>query len=355
MGEFQRYIPLATCGIALASLFGARQYRASQTLALQEHFVVELEQLNSAINEERFRDLTIPAELSLPKEIADEPRVAALFGKYALLAKSTNAAFREPVLANVHEASLGGVNVNRVLLQEVMNAHPTLISAPKEWELEMLSRIDLIKSQQLQCPCVPFGLDADNNVTAELSDSLTRLTRASETDERLAQGADLLSAIEVLERSHAATRPMPVINGDARGALPPVGTLVRFCEKVLPLPATQTFFEALPERGGASFKLVTRGGGSNVYARLLRNGSDAWKGFVRAGEVVTVDLPPGSYTLRYADGKDWYGHSYLFGPRTSFSEAGEPIVLERGYAMTIELIPQRDGNLEEKKLDPNNF
>ncbi|MDY6938723.1 MAG: hypothetical protein SWY16_13750 [Cyanobacteriota bacterium] len=37
--------------------------------------------------------------------------------------------------------------------------------------------------------------------------------------------------------------------------------------------------------------------------------------FVRAGEMVAIPLPSGSYKLRYADGRKWYGEQEMFGSK----------------------------------------
>lgn len=45
--------------------------------------------------------------------------------------------------------------------------------------------------------------------------------------------------------------------------------------------------------------------------------------FIRAGEKVTLNLPAGSYKLRYAAGEQWYGEEHLFGPKTRYGEVSE--------------------------------
>lgn len=82
--------------------------------------------------------------------------------------------------------------------------------------------------------------------------------------------------------------------------------------------------------------------------------------FIRAGETVKVEVPLGSYKLKYAAGKTWYGDIFLFGPNTVYSEAEKRLdfVMNSnrqvsGY--TIELFLQPNGNLKTKRISAKDF
>ena len=81
--------------------------------------------------------------------------------------------------------------------------------------------------------------------------------------------------------------------------------------------------------------------------------------FIRGGERLETLLPLGSYELRYAAGKTWYGTEHLFGPDTAYSRADERLDFREsptGYSgYTIELFLQIDGNLETKSIRPEDF
>ena len=81
--------------------------------------------------------------------------------------------------------------------------------------------------------------------------------------------------------------------------------------------------------------------------------------FVRGGQSVNVKVPLGQMKMRYAVGSEWYGERYLFGPETSYAEADSEFEFKvegdqiTGY--TVELFLQRNGNLRERELRPDQW
>lgn len=81
--------------------------------------------------------------------------------------------------------------------------------------------------------------------------------------------------------------------------------------------------------------------------------------FIRGGDTLDINLPQGSYELKYAHGDTWYGTKYLFGDDTSYAKADKTFDFEcysnmcTGY--TVELIRQLNGNLSTTTLDPSQF
>ena len=81
--------------------------------------------------------------------------------------------------------------------------------------------------------------------------------------------------------------------------------------------------------------------------------------FVRGGSTVEVEVPLGTYRLKYAAGQNWYGLPHLFGPETSYSKADTPfrfyIEGQRISGYTVTLYSVRDGNLRTSPLNPGDF
>ena len=81
--------------------------------------------------------------------------------------------------------------------------------------------------------------------------------------------------------------------------------------------------------------------------------------FIRGGQSVEVDVPLGSYYLKYAVGEKWYGEKYHFGPNTNYHKAYDVFTFEiegeqvMGY--TLELYKQTGGNLREGIITVNDF
>ncbi|ACT60558.1 hypothetical protein [Hirschia baltica] len=112
----------------------------------------------------------------------------------------------------------------------------------------------------------------------------------------------------------------------------------------------------------APLELVTSRG-ADYYIKLADTVTDrdAMAIFVRGGQLIEVEVPLGSYHLKYASGAVWRGEEALFGPDelTTYSVAGKSMDFKMtgdyvsGY--TIELILQRDGNLATRRLAAEDF
>jgi hypothetical protein len=131
--------------------------------------------------------------------------------------------------------------------------------------------------------------------------------------------------------------------------------------EALPLPANGAVLR-LPRGGSvAPLTIVTRPDGNHLFVKLISTddrGEDI-RVFVRSGKTVSMSVPFGSYELRYAAGRSWYGGEFLFGPDTQYSVAEETFDFWRrgdtvnGY--TVELFLQRYGNLETERIGAEDF
>jgi hypothetical protein len=81
--------------------------------------------------------------------------------------------------------------------------------------------------------------------------------------------------------------------------------------------------------------------------------------FVEGGSTINVDVPLGTYEVRYTCGDSWYGYKYLFGDSGSYSKADGTFAFTRssdhvsGYTLT--LFPVEHGNLDTRRIDPTAF
>jgi hypothetical protein len=113
----------------------------------------------------------------------------------------------------------------------------------------------------------------------------------------------------------------------------------------------------------APFRITTPNDDGYYFLKLAR--PDDKKGavmtiFMAAGQTYETKVPLGSYVLRYASGKEWYGQKHLFGPcRTQFFEAQTVMTFSReGNRLSghsIELIKQAGGNLSTRGVDEDDF
>lgn len=81
--------------------------------------------------------------------------------------------------------------------------------------------------------------------------------------------------------------------------------------------------------------------------------------YVRGGQTVTVDVPLGTFELRYANGSQWQSQNCLFGMQTALSKARETFrfaaVGNQVSGYTVELIRQINGNLHTQKIDASEW
>lgn len=107
-------------------------------------------------------------------------------------------------------------------------------------------------------------------------------------------------------------------------------------------------------------KVITPSSSTAYYIKLVdSDGNKVFSTFIQPGESIEVDVPAGTYCLRYATGRKWYGETDLFGSKTQYAEAIEPFYFygdSSGYhGYTVELYKQPDGNLNEKSLSKEQF
>lgn len=128
----------------------------------------------------------------------------------------------------------------------------------------------------------------------------------------------------------------------------------------LPLPANgkTNVFDFRNEV--APFEIRTSAG-SNYLVKLVdvSTGRESRNVFVRGGMVVEINVPLGTYEVRYASGEKWYGDRHHFGPQTSYSKADKYFDFRdegnhvSGYSITLYQVP--NGNLHTKSISPEDF
>ena len=79
--------------------------------------------------------------------------------------------------------------------------------------------------------------------------------------------------------------------------------------------------------------------------------------YIRGGESLAVNLPPGTYKLRFSrgSGDKWYGPVSGFGPTASSSEGRNPITVNSGGSYTLRLYSVTGGNLPIDRVNSGSF
>ncbi len=101
--------------------------------------------------------------------------------------------------------------------------------------------------------------------------------------------------------------------------------------------------------------------GRNYFVKVINvyTHEPALTAYIVGGQKFEVEIPLGTYEIRYAAGDIWYGPQYNFGPETSYSKADELFNFTAdayGYTgYTVELIMQVNGNLRTIGIDQSSF
>jgi hypothetical protein len=128
-----------------------------------------------------------------------------------------------------------------------------------------------------------------------------------------------------------------------------------------PLPANGQVSRCASRERIAPLSIVTRDSERHFFVKLedWNNGQSICGIFVRAGESAEVEVPLGSFRLKYATGTEWFGDETLFGPETTYHQADRRFDFSRedgkvrGY--TVELFLQAHGNLKTSRIDKSNW
>ena len=130
------------------------------------------------------------------------------------------------------------------------------------------------------------------------------------------------------------------------------------------LPPTGIFKEYVFTVMGATrapFEIVTSEDKHNYFVKLVdwTSGDMVLTLFIRSGQTIDIDVPLGSYKMKYATGTAWYGETLLFGSETLYFEADKKFDFEvtgnqvSGYS--VELYLQLNGNLATKSISAKQF
>lgn len=142
---------------------------------------------------------------------------------------------------------------------------------------------------------------------------------------------------------------------------PPPSFVPIFTEPIQPLPINGDVERYVEEEAIAPLKITTRESGNHYFVKIVDwyTNKIVCTIFIRSGQSVSLDVPFGSYKLKYATGEKWYGAKFLFGPETAYSIADKQFDFESrgdhvsGY--TVELFLQPNGNLKTNKITAEEF
>jgi len=126
--------------------------------------------------------------------------------------------------------------------------------------------------------------------------------------------------------------------------------------------------EALPDNGDGVFRfdrsesrsklrIVPRSESGHIVVKVEDwNDSQLVCWFlIREGQSAETPIPPGTYRLKFACGKRWYGKKHLFGPEASYSAIANEISIPANTDLTLHLTPRMTGTFRENRIGSADF
>jgi hypothetical protein len=113
------------------------------------------------------------------------------------------------------------------------------------------------------------------------------------------------------------------------------------------------------KRGVAPLSIITKPG-LNYFVKLVAPPDRIiMTMFIRGGDTLHTKVPLGTFEIRYAAGRKWYGEDCRFGNETAYSKADRSFQFtsnDQGYSgYTVELIMQTSGNLPVSAISRDQF
>lgn len=214
---------------------------------------------------------------------------------------------------------------------------------------------------------IPLRLDILRSISPETIKKTATPKKSKQPIDKMswAIGISFLIFLGFLVNQNEQTRlrkigtasPKPTQPANPTSAQPPRNT---FNEPAAPLPAHGAIHRYRNAEAVAPLEVKTSYGG--YYFVKLANaatGQDEIELFIHGGRTIEIDIPLGTYTMKYATGQTWYGRDHYFGPNTSYSKASSSFHFTKDYngysGYTVTLYKVTNGNLQTKSISPNEF
>ena len=104
-------------------------------------------------------------------------------------------------------------------------------------------------------------------------------------------------------------------------------------------------------------KIVVENPTDNAYYMKFENkdGETVFAWFVRPQSTCPMYMGLGTYYLKWACGKTWYGEKDLFGPDTVYKKDDEEWPFEQGKYWTLKLESVENGNVQTENISKDEF
>lgn len=137
-------------------------------------------------------------------------------------------------------------------------------------------------------------------------------------------------------------------------------TTEEFSKPKVSKPTSGIYQNYFNQESVAPLKIITSEGDGNYFIKIKDGiGYSVMTIFINDGDTVDVNVPLGTYQILSANGDEWYGQDYLFGPDTSYSKLGETFDFKlegnQYIGHSITMYKQANGNLNEKSISKSEW
>ena len=103
-------------------------------------------------------------------------------------------------------------------------------------------------------------------------------------------------------------------------------------------------------------QITTDWNSGDYYVKLVETRTKQVVGiYVRGSSTIEVEVPDGTYSVRYATGSKWHGVRFLFGLDAHYSRADNLFTFSRGSGYSLTLKRVVNGNLHTKAMPAQDF
>jgi len=123
------------------------------------------------------------------------------------------------------------------------------------------------------------------------------------------------------------------------------------------IPPASAFFIHQPRGECSSTLKVKTSSGSSYVIKLIdvHSGQEVLSYYFPGGGSRDIEVPTGTYEIRYTSGKEWFGNEEMFGDSGYYAKAQGRFQFTRGagYELTLYLVSH--GNLRTKVIKQEDF
>ena len=283
--------------------------------------------------------------------------VIALLYNFALISKvidkqnqainyQDNTTYQDNQSNNIQTPSISpnDIKIPNVNHQPQLNPQLVLAEAQKRYE-KSVTNINAVWNS-LHPSTQDFLRDEQRAINKQREADCTAYGNAQSNDKDLAKAYRYLC--EVLQLNERAEYLKTQLNTVVTPPEPMI--------EAQPLPETGATNK--PNLYGDSPLQIKTNPGSHYWVKIVNaynEQEEVVSYFIRGGETLDVNLPTGSYVVKYAYGDTWYGEEHLFGENTGYSKADEVFEFYHNQGYVIELIQQLNGNLHTTAIDESQF